>query len=312
MKSNDNIITSARYRTKNKDYTYAEATDTYSAGVSTELFIDALNDAQDHLQAKLTSASTNLFVQEDTITVVADQQDYTLTARIFGGINFIALLYNSENNTTDYGIPLRQQQPRDKRFFTGYPQYYVPHKDGFSLVPIPESGTGYIKAMYYKEVPDLDIIRGRVNGTPATTDIVLKASPTPHQGKIEAADYICISDIDGNIMMLNGVFDSYAGTTITLAANVSTYLTGSYTLADLANGYVTVGKHTTSKSQLPDTCERYLRTYVQKRVMTSRESNTAIEEDAELVKMEADILEVYNDETRDVDEFPLLDFELLI
>lgn len=317
MRSVDDIITRARYRTKNSNYTYNASTGVYSAGVSSELFLDALNDAQDHLQAKLVTLGTNLFIIDEVKTIVADQGEYSLSTRSFGNAGIVNVFYNPSNNTTDYGIPLKYQQPRDRRFFTGYPVAYTLYGNSatLALTPIPESGVGFIKVSYQQELNDLDVRRGKISGTPATTDIVLAASgPTPDQYEIEGSDYICVTDRYGTQQLTNGLFSSYdSGTrTITLAANVSTYLETGVTLADLDGSYVTVGKYTTTHSKLPDICERYLRTYAQKRVMTTRESNTSIEEDQELLKMEGEILEFYSDENRDVDEFPILDFEVIL
>lgn len=313
MKSADEIIRRARYRTKNSNYGYTPATGVYTSGISTELFLDAINDAQDHLQAALINAGTNLFIANSEISCVGSQQDYTIPDRVFGGTNILAVQYNSNNNSTDYGGPLRKFEPRDRVSLLGAVGGYIPYSGKISLLAIPDSSGGRIRPEYYRELDDLDIRRGQVTAAPVGAVIQLNAAPVPDQYQIENAEYICICDRWGTVKMRNGLFSSYnAGLRqITLAANVNTYLVTGYVLADLASCYVTVGKYTSTHSGLPDHCERYLRVYTQKRVMTSADDATSIEEDAELVKIEMSILDTYADEDRDVEEMTIIDDEIM-
>lgn len=314
MKSVDELLRRARYRTKNSNYSYDAAVGLYAAGISSELFLDAINDAQDRLQSILIGTNSNLFIEKEEINLVGSQQDYTINDRVFGGTNIIAVQYNSNNNSTDFGAPLRKAEPRDRISSTGTPGAYIPYSSKISLCPIPDSSSGRIRAEYYRELDDLDIRRGQLSAAPgAGATIVLAAAPAPDQYQIENSDYICISDRYGNAMMRNGLYLSYnAGTrTITLSANVSTYLVGAYTLANLNGGFITCGKFTTTHSKLPDICERYLRIYMQKRIMTSDDDSTSLEEDEELVRIENDILSTYTNEDRDVEDITILDDEIM-
>lgn len=314
MKSVDEIIKKARYRTKNANFLYVPATGAYSSGISTELFLDFLNDAQDRLQSIITQVNSNLFVNYAEISLVGNQADYEVPDRVFGGTNILSVSYNSDNNSEYYTAPLSRGEPRNRAMVKGTPNYYVPYSGKIALGPIPDSSVGRIKVEYYRELDDLDIRRGQLSAAPgAGATIVLAAAPVPDQYQIENSDYICISDRFGNVMMRNGVFLSYnSGTrTITLAANVSTYLVSPYTLALLDKGFITCGKYTTTHSKLPDVCERYLKTYVQKRVMTSADDTTSMEEDEELVRIENDILTTYHREDRDVRGIPIIDPELM-
>lgn len=309
----DKLVTRARYRTGNKNYTYDPTTGAYTAGLSTETFLEALNDAQDHLQSKLITYNTNLFLQAEAKALVQGTQDYTLTKRVFGATGIRAVFYNSNNNSTDYDAKLRKGEPMDFRYYEGVPQYYIPYSEKVALVPVPSVTSGYVKVVFHEELDDLDIARAKVTSG-ATATISLEASPVPDAFEIGAATYVCISDKFGEPVLRNGVVSSYNSGTrqLVLAANITTYLVTGKVIGDIANCYLTVGKHTTTRSKLPDVCERYLRTFVQKRVLQADKDNTAIEEDAEMVRMEEEILEFYNDETPDVDEFPILDPEVLL
>lgn len=310
MKSVDKIVTAVRLRTRNQDYTYDSATGIYTSGISTDLFLQFINDAQDHLQAILFDCASSLFITSEILNLVDGTAEYKPAVSVYGGVGYISVHANSASNTTDFGSPLRMCTPRELRDIKAFPSEWTPVSGYVRLSPIPASSSGCVRARFYGELDDLDIRRGKVSGTPTGVSVVLAATgPVPDQYALENADVICISDAVGNIMLRNGIVASYTtGTkTIALAANVSTYLATGYTLASLANGYVTIGENSTTNSKLPNNCERYLRTYCHKRIMTVDESNTSIEEDEELKKIETALQAVYAIENRDVGEIPTLD-----
>jgi len=313
MKSADQIIARARYRTKNASFTYDPTTGVYTSGVSTELFLDAINDAQDHLQAALISANTNLFRAVQETKLVAGQQWYPINDRVFGGINIISVHFNPNNNSTGYGSPLRKGEPRDSVGYCGSPAFYIPCDSGIFIYPVPSSSSGSLKIQYYKELDDLDIRRGLIISTPSGNEIELSTSPRSDDYQIENSEWICVCDRWGKVMLQNGLFAFYYPPlrTITLQADVSTFLLPGYSLEDLTEAYITCGKYTTTHSKLPDLCERYLRVYTQKRLMTSQDDNTSVEEDQELLKIEESILETYANEDRDIEGFPVIDEEIM-
>lgn len=314
MKTVDEIIRLARVKTKTDGQVYDAATGVTTSGISQDIFTAAINDAQDHLQSAIVNANSNLFIAQETQNLVGETQEYSLTKRIFAGTKLVSVQLNLSSNTTDFGDPLKKAEPRDLIYWKGTPYKYMNKGGVIVLCPIPSSSTGQIKVTFYEELNDLDIKRGKVSGTPSTTNITLAASsPTPDDYGVAAADYICISDVDGNVRLLNGQMVSYNSTThvITLAANVSTYLTGSYALADLANQFVTIGKHTTIVSSLPNTCERYLRVFCEKAAKENRESSSTLFTDKDMMQIEEDIISLYEDEDRDIEEFPVLDTEVL-
>jgi hypothetical protein len=314
MKSVDSLLRKIRERTRNVSFTYDPVTGLYTEGMSTELFLDSLNDAQDHLQALLLDNDTSLFIQEDIIPIVAGTNAYTPTKKIFGNVDFISVHYNPNNNTTDFGGPMRKGNPRDVSGTTGYPSYWIPKNGQVCLYPTPNVSGGKLKVLYHFELDDLDIRRGKINATPSGAAIVLATSPVPDEYAITNGDYICVCNRWGEVLLRNGLVSSYnsGSRTIALAANVSTYLVSPYALADLSGAFVTVGSNTTTQSGLPDVCERYLRVFAQKRTLTEDESNTSAEEDLELKTIEASILMSYSDENRDVEDIPELDSDLML
>jgi len=75
--------------------------------------------------------------------------------------------------------------------------------------------------------------------------------------------------------------------------------------------YVTIGPYTTTKSTLPDICERYLITYCVWKILrrdSSADAKTAL---AEASAMEGDIVASFAEPSRDIIEIPLVDTEML-
>lgn len=302
MRRIDHLITLARMRTRSTDYSATR-------GIQQELFLEWANDAQDHLQSIIASVYSSLFRTEKIISLVGDTESYTIPDRLLGDTRIVSVEYSNESSLLTYS-PLVQTIQRDRNTISGVPTQYILRDGAILLNAIPSATQGAIRVNYYRELDDLDISRGTVNGTPAnaviaTTGLDITSLPT----NITNADYICINDKWGNCMLRNGLVSSWLSPNITLAANVSTYLVGSYTLANLANGFITFGAYSTTHSKLPDICERYIKVWMQKRAMSHGESNSSMEEDGELKTIELDILNQYADETNDIREIPIIDEE---
>ena len=304
MRSVEELVNAARYRTGNAKYTYDSASGSTTSGLATSLFLEYLNDAQDSIFSRILKLNPSLFQAEKTSSIVANQEAYTLDGRLAFGTKIISVQYSQSGNTRDYQ-PLDRFSVYDRRGYIGVPVGYYQRAGALYLSPIPASSVGTIRTLFYARPDRLDISRTTVSGTPSGTTITTAVSPDSYT--LANSLYICISDKFGNVMLRNGVVSSFAATTLTLTANVSTYLETGYTLADLANGYITSGKNTTRFSTLPDECERYLKTYMQKRVMTTNENSASIEEDQELASIGNDILANLAEEARDTEPFPITD-----
>lgn len=311
MKSADEIIKSARYRTGNKDYTYDASTGNTTTGLATSVFVEVLNDAQDNLQSAMVKQWPNFFIEFTVIDLVSGTEAYELTTDVMFSSKIVSVQY-TVNGDALYYQPLTAGDISDRRGYTGYPWRYFRIGKTIYINPIPDVSGAKMRVAFYRKLDDLDIKRATVSGTPSGSTITGTGSFVDDY-ELSQARYICISDADGNVMLRNGIISSYNTSTnvITLAAAVSTYLVSPYTLANLANGAITIGKNTTTISKLPDECERYMRVYTQKRIMTINESKTSFEEDDELRLIRSDILASFGDESRDVNPFPIYDHELM-
>lgn len=320
MRRIDLLIESARERSKNSDYSVDSTTGVVTSGISDDQFIEWANDAQDHLQAMILDAYPEEFIETSTITLTSGTAEYTIPDRVFINNKIISVQYSHSGNVADYER-LDQLKPRDRRSVSGYPYGYIRRGNSIILVDIPNRSGALLRVEYYRELDDLDIRRAKVSGTPSGATITLlgptgSAASTVEELKISDAEQICIVDGLGNVLLYNGVVSTStpyntATNVLTLAANVSTYLVSGYTLANLADKFVVLRSYSSTHSALPDNCERYIRTYMQKRALTVDESNTSVEEDVELKSIELDIIKSFAENSRDIEWFPILDEDLM-
>lgn len=251
MKTVAELITAVRLISRN----VANQDGSYS--ITDSEIIQYLNDRQDAMQNKL-SATKNIakiFVTQQIISIVANQAEYTIPDRVLLNKQIENVEFSATGSTSDFVRLEKVNFFQRDTYPTTYPSGYFKRGNQIVLQPTPSTAQGSIRVMYEREIDDLAAKIDTVNGTPATTDIVLTTGYT-----LSAGQYINIIDGLGNVLLKNGLVSSYnAGTkTITLSANVSTYLQGSYTLANLASQTVVLGIYSTHISQLPDACETYL------------------------------------------------------
>jgi hypothetical protein len=256
------IILAERHDTRNRD------TDAHSD----EQFLRYNQYAQDRIYALITLSHNWVFEETILITPVVGEDTYEINDNLAFGTRITNVEYSL--NGTDRFYPLEVTPNRYRTLATaGRPIYYRRRHGKIVVEPTPDNTNGVFRVTYERSLDTLALRAGRVNGTPSGTTIDLTHStygaPTTENEALLVEDaYICISDSYGNPLLYNGVISSYnAGTdVITLAANVSSYLTEGTVLADLADGYLTIGKYTTTHSKLPNEAEAFLVEYVNRKL----------------------------------------------
>lgn len=303
------IITEARRDTRN--------TDTNS--ISTEDFLRYANYAQERLYGLIQQRYSWVFTTKYEISLTAGEDEYTVPDNVYLGTRFLKVEYSPDGSVNKYSPLYPASNNYQTQTYSGQPYTYHREYQTIILEPTPTATQGKIRVTYERALDRLDTRRGRVNGTPSGTTIDLTstsfgAPSTADEALFVENAYCCISDAFGTPMLYNGVISSYNSTTdaITLAANVSTYLVTGYALADLANGYFTLGKYSTTHSKLPDAAERYLQEYVNWKIFRRDSSNDSSETNMELKEIEQEILASYALADKTVKLFPVSDYSLLI
>lgn len=305
MRSAEKIIRAARYRTGNESFTYDVATGVTSAGLAQSVFVELINDAQEHLQSRIIKVWPSLFTEFVEIPTVFQQESYDIPVELAFNSKVLSVQY-SVTGQPDYYRPLDKMSVMQRNGGYGYPCGYIRTGAKLFLNPIPDTSTGKLRVAYYRRLDKLDISRGTVNGTPSGATITVDDL---HEFEIDDNRYLCISGSDGQVLLRNGIVSSTTSTVITLAADVSTYLESGVVLADLAGATITVGKNSTTVSKLPEECERFLKVYVQHRIMNVNESSSSAVEDKELAKIVTDITANMADEDGDITPIYVHDYD---
>lgn len=304
------IIQNARYDTRNADDI---PTSTNAVGIETKDFLRYANYAQQRLQGRISKVYPVMFEAQQEISIVAGTAAYSINDNVYLGTRIRKVEYSWSGNAADY-YPLPPSSPYNTYNSSGRPCVYH-RRDGYIVLePIPSQSTGTIRVTYERTLDRLDVRRGRINGTPSGAVIDLThssygAPSTADEALFTAGTYVCVCDHYGNPLLYNGVISSYNSSTdaLTLAANVSTYLPSGGTLAGLDNGYITLGKYTTTHSKLSDEAERYLTEYTTRRIFKRESSDDSVGIDAELEPIEQELINSYKIADKDVKEIPIVD-----
>lgn len=303
MRRLDQLIAEVRAQTKNEEYGT-------NRGIQQNEMVRYMRDAQARIENLIKQQHPNAVIKEAFIDVATGQEEYSIPSDAFASSNVINVEYSVTGNSRDYyKLDLRSLSQRCTA--TGNPEFYIPRKGKILINPIPyNSISNGIRLNYQYSLPSLDIRRGTVSSsvinviTRKVTSITFANDTNLDSTGLTDSDYVCVVDRYGNFLMRNLICSSYNSGTRTLSIDSSfTYNTGE----TLPNGsYVTIGKYTTTHSQLDDICERYLNAYTAWKIL-KRDSNVdASDQQVELQAMEQEIVDCYAQLDEDVDTIPLI------
>lgn len=302
------IITAERHDTRNRD----------TEAHSDANFLRYNQYAQDRLYGLITLSYNWAFEETIEAAPVANEAEYVINDNLAFGTRITNVEY-SPNNDGKYS-PIQITPNRYRTLVnSGKPLYYRRRHGRIVIEPTPTTTQGMFRFTYERALDTLALRVGRVNGAPSGTTIDLThstyGSPTAADEALFVADtYVCISDADGVPMLYNGKISSYNEATdvITLTANVSDYLVGSYTLADLANGYMTLGKYTTTHSKLPNEAEAFFVEWVNRSLHAIDSSTQFDTSDKMLKELKDTIVASFKFPDKARKSFPIEDFAMLL
>lgn len=311
MRRVDQLITQARVIARNA----ANADGTYS--ISDNEILQYLNDAQDRIQNLISSTKNiaKIFSTQQIISVVANQEAYSIPDRLLLNKQIDNIEYSYTGNLSDYVRLEKLNMFNRDTNVSNYPWGYFKRGGQIFLQPTPSTSQGTLRVTYERDLDDLDIPRGVVssitNGTSAQFDsFVLDATAdsyettTPGWSNIQ---YCCLVSSLGVRKAYNILVGSYVAGTNTLTPSPSPFV---YTANDsqIAVGDVAVfGKYTTTFSQLPDSCERYLIHYAAAELFRRDSSNDFSAASDRVAEIEQDILKALVSQTAEIQFVPMLD-----
>lgn len=273
--------------------------------------------AQGRLQSVITKKYPHTFIATYTQNIAADTSLYSVADNMHLGSRIVRVRYNPTADSVSwrvlrYGNYYRKYSPSP-----GTPSCWTRENGQVRIEPPPNATIGQLEIAYERTLDVLDLRRGQISATPsgAILDLTTGSGPTTaDEALFVAKQFVSVCDYYGTVMLRNGVISSYnaANDELTLAANVSTYLVTGYTLADLANGYLTVGKWTSTHSALHDDCERYITEYVNRRLYKRDSRNDTGLIENELQDIEKDIVDSYKNADHTIKPIPLVDEDILV
>lgn len=310
MKSTDELVSSVRNDSRNQD---APNTATSTIGIDDSDLVRYLNYGQERLQSVIAKSSPVVFQKQYQFNLVAGQEEYVIPKRILMGERIVNVRMSFDGQLRNYrdlpekGIHYRNTAP------TSYPSFYIRRSGSILVNPIPTSTVPVVQVTYEEQLDTLALRNGLISSA-SGTDIAFSVISSTQEAKLVANAYVCVSDAFGNVVLQNGVVSSYnSGTkTLTLSANVSTYLVTGYSLSSLASCYATVGKWTTTHSKLPDNCERYLELYGGYKAFGRDSSTDQKTQSDELSAVEKEILENFQLSQKDEQFIQLVNPSLTI
>lgn len=297
MRLVEELILQIRKDSDNEDYSSTN-------GIPTAQISQYLNDAQDRLQALITAEHPMAFVTEETVSLVANQEAYSLTGDLFLGSRIHSVDYSHSGQTRDY-VPLKQRTLKE-RFYgnPGTPEFYLRRNNSILLQPAPNTSSGSIRVNYEARVKRLDFRRAKVSsttGTPITAITVTEGDAS--LADIVKGQYLTVVDEYGAQTAVSIPCDS-GSTTTSIAINNHTLGSGE---TITAGDYVLFGSNSTSVSELDEICERYLVCYAVWKLLRKDNSTEASSWRDELAAMEVDIIAAYGEPDMDVKYIPVLD-----
>jgi hypothetical protein len=271
-------------------------------GISSTEIVQYVDEGQSRLQSRISARYPTTFEAEVTFAPVANQEEYDFPDHTYTGSRIKTFEYSPTGQARDY-YPLRQTVALNRiNVPVNYPSHYITR--GFKLLVVPtiNTSTGLFRIIYEKQLPRLDIRRGKISSAAISgsyyTSITLDNTFDNDETEIAAAEYLTAVDKHGTIIYPALTVDSFDSSTgiITLETNTAPTTTG--TLA--AGQYVVLGRYSTTHSQLTAPCERYLISYGTWKTQ-KKDSNEDFEpQQEELQAIEADIIETFSANERDL------------
>lgn len=279
-----------------------------TSGISDNEFVDYFNDALHRLQSRISSKFSNIFTKEYEFSAVADQEEYDFPSDVYAVNRIWKLEYSSTGSAADY-YNLKRRSFSSRSGDTGsYPSSYVVKGNKMLFQPIP-ADTGMFRLTYEGVSRSLDIVRGTIDSTTLNIagtyyeTISLDTAEDVDDEFLATADYISfVTKLGVGTTQQGPSISSYDSATkiVTLDASI-------FAISDtLTPGMKVVGgKYSTTHTDLPEICERYLKSYVAWKILR-RDSNIsdASPQERELEALEKDIEEMFGDNERDEIEIP--------
>lgn len=284
------IIDEVRKQTENEDFT-----DT--TGISDNEFVQYANDAQERLHSKIRQTFPRHFVKEGFVDSANGVEAYDFPADIYLEHAIENMEFSPNGVSTQY-YPIKKGSIKERNSVVlGNPDIYIPRAGHFLASPIPDTSTGIFRFDYVYRLASLDKRRGKISAVTLNsvaktiTSLTLDTTETIDATDLTDADYMCVVSRFGIIKMQGIIVNAVdAGTGVVTVDSSFIYQTNE---TAAAGDYVVTGKYATTHAQLPETCERYLISYMSWKVFRRDSNADSAEQNQELKELEDEIVTTF-------------------
>ena len=249
----------------------------------------------------LVNDENDLFLKDYEFNLIRGQDEYELPIDIYAKSSIDTVAVSFLNGLSQTFLPLKKVSRKQRGFTFGY---FVQEKS-LVFTPKPQSPLR-IKMTYQRKIPSMGLRAGKITSF-TSTQLILTDWVS---GATSLSDFICIVDADGNVLnKITDVNNNTAFNPIRLTSDVAGTLTVDNTTGAINGAYVVSGKYASSHSQLPDECEKYLITALERMIQYRqsssdvRISNVFSEEEINTIK------EVFADNSYDDAKPPVTEWQ---
>ena len=278
-------------------------------------FVEYLNNAQDSMVIGIYQTNNDLLTKELQFNGVQGQEAYDLPFDIFTDSHVVDLSWTRTGQLRDLS-PLEKVGFKERFIEVGVPDRYFLRRKQLFLNKMPDSSSQLGLLLYNPRLPRLDIRSGKVSAVVLDVPNLVITSLTLDgafdvllaNALFDETDFLTVVDRDGNIKMKAIPIDSVNTTTGVVTLDSSFVYEAGETIA--VGDYVCLGAYTSTHSELPEICERYLLEYLYKRIFFRDSSDDWQLADRDLQESKKEIIDVIGLETSDVEYPAILNSEL--
>jgi hypothetical protein len=287
MRRLEYLITQIRNTTDNKDVN----------GIPTSEIVGYFNDAQRYITTLIFKNNPYADMFKTQLEVPADSTGvYTIPSDCYSvnAISMVEARFAETSNNKGYS----RIKPISESEFS-YIFGYITRNDQVLI-----SGQNdvaqllSIRITYFRQLPSLDVRQAKVLNVTAGVSISLFSAPTD---LYQVDDYCSAVDAQGIQQVSNIYFTNTSG--FTLVTSNTTGVTNSM--------YITAGKNSCNRSQLPDVCESYLLDYVRQRIYTRNNYEDANKQMFFTEQQKSEIVSIFSKNKKDDDTIPVVDIGFL-
>ena len=268
-------VTRLKRWTRNEDVITAAGDST--SVVDTDLILHYLNEGKQIIEGEIGKVYPNHNAKFYTETISSRLLEFPIPEEALNDNKIIRVDYSLTDDNKKY-YKLLSRHMDSFKYSEGAPEFYYLTKGNMVAEPCPSSG--YYRFLVQARDDRLDVRRGSVELAPEVsggemvsitlldTDGLLT---TENVEALEAAEYVCVCDFEGNVVAYNIPVASYDESNDKLIMRAGYEYSSGISIGD----YVTIGRRTSTHSKLPAETEKYYVEWAKLRIL-NHDSNTDV------------------------------------